>query len=1277
MTSKIRDIQVDDAITLDASYRMDARDRRLIDDEIRGTQQHVVDSLMSGSVGTSAILHADSDSVVPGDCLAVKGAFVTKASTASLTNAGAVAGVVKVAAAPNTRVYFAVGGTVPPTITGLSDGPSSTVRCNPTSGRLERVESYTEGDYPVGICNTDGGLAILLGSTSSSTVPFVTDTYTIAAGSPDITAGQVVCVSASIHDPPQIILAESEPISAAGISLGVSLEDGSVGEAIKVVIAGLVKNELTGLGDGKKSLVVVDSDGNLARKAGVSFQDYIVGTCDTKGNLTVKPLAPSLLEPTNVVRFGGTGNVGDHPLVNGYDQDTPIHTALDAVLEDGNGYSKVLYFPTLNNDEAATAQYDLQYPLRITSGNIKIKGDHKSRVNLRTTDFFGPSVFVCNTLNLPLTDPLVDPYSGEPVGRGWELGPDSLGGNSSRALLYISDSIGCQYLNGLSAFTIEFFFKMTTTYSGNELKCIVASAGQLSDFDNTEFNHCAFSFLALGHDIYGTANQLQFNLTTSDGTYTITDPGSMAEGVLYHIAASYDGSTVRLFRSTPGSSVSSPVASSAATGSVEQLEYEATAIGRYPFGAYGRNIFADAPESIIHGIRIQNNAKYTGSSFTSPTTTWWSLDGTNNIFTLNYDSFYKDDMPKGYHGTNMANTFIAPIGGHSAFENGVGFVAEDIFFGGPLHIHASINTVLNNCGFGGFPHGLVLEEGCYVSKTDGLNFQCGSTNQCDLLEVGSASSHHKKIETNGAYCPIALISCTSQIEDIYVSNWGTGPGIQLEGQIECVNALVLGEGRTEIAECAMLVGGGRSGLQCILKNCNLSNRYDDEAGTHGGVQIQFSGGANHSVIGGALETEPDCTQLVSFRNDCNLVTFYDVQRNYASVPGPAPWTTELTTPIIVYPSESIGVGTAQFTTDDDFTLDAETFTNNAIVIEENPEDPLSDTRYLLLPTWGGSNNAWERTFVNAASYPVILKATDSVGATVTLDVNKHVTVLCTAHNIIPIMDSQVLWANDLAGSTDSSQQVVALTGHADPSPVAGRDLNLEGSPADNATYVRTTSARLVWDRASVNPGLYVEDVETGTDTAPSTFVVEGQAADPDTEVSTVGGPVQLVGGKGAGSAPHGFSGLNSGAYDILVSEELGRNIATCPRAEFAAEGGGTEHRIYSGSMGGTTTTSTSADQTIATIAIPTYITASWGIVVRVTERVGNTQTEMGMVAQVAHWNGSSFAAGSGSDGIATDLSANSLSLKAQISSGNLVIKLTPVSSSSTTHSVSFEMQAIQ
>lgn len=164
MSSKIlTEREVDDPIVQGASFRYNKPDRAYLDEQVRGTQRHVVDNLISGFVATWYTLSENSAGVEVGDivCLAgssVSAYFVTRATPSALAEAGRALGIVLTAASPTTDVRVAIVGVLPPSITGLVPGDNRAVRVS-SGARCETVAGFSSGDFPVGYQDSAANLS--------------------------------------------------------------------------------------------------------------------------------------------------------------------------------------------------------------------------------------------------------------------------------------------------------------------------------------------------------------------------------------------------------------------------------------------------------------------------------------------------------------------------------------------------------------------------------------------------------------------------------------------------------------------------------------------------------------------------------------------------------------------------------------------------------------------------------------------------------------------------------------------------------------------------------------------------------------------------------------------------------------------------------------------------------------------------------------------------------------------------------------------------------------
>jgi hypothetical protein len=110
--------------------------------------------------------------------------------------------------------------------------------------------------------------------------------YNLSTNSPEVTQGHVVCVDPETGLPTK---ATPESLGRARAVLGVVVTEGKPGEAISVAETGLVRKEVTLLNGGPSATVIVDAQARCARAPLPWGGEYVVGICDTAGNLTVQP----------------------------------------------------------------------------------------------------------------------------------------------------------------------------------------------------------------------------------------------------------------------------------------------------------------------------------------------------------------------------------------------------------------------------------------------------------------------------------------------------------------------------------------------------------------------------------------------------------------------------------------------------------------------------------------------------------------------------------------------------------------------------------------------------------------------------------------------------------------------------------------------------------------------------------------------------------------------------------------------------------------------------
>jgi hypothetical protein len=176
-------------------------------------------------------------------------------------------------------------------------------------------------------------------------------------------------------------------------------------------------------------------------------------------------------------------------------------------------------------------------------------------------------------------------------------------------------------MNGLAALTVECFYQ--SSFASYPSVALCASSGRWMPSDPTTSAFILYS--ANG------AAAFTINLATS-GVVTISG-GTIADNTVHHVAASYDGATVRLFVD------GTMVASHAGTGTLVQATMEHVTLGA-PLTSPAEGTLSNSyvgPRGTIDSLRISNSAKYT-ANFTAPNAKLTN-DG-NTLALMNFDQQY-------------------------------------------------------------------------------------------------------------------------------------------------------------------------------------------------------------------------------------------------------------------------------------------------------------------------------------------------------------------------------------------------------------------------------------------------------------------------------------------------------------------------------------------------------------------------------------------------------------------------------------------------------------
>jgi hypothetical protein len=356
--------------------------------------------------------------------------------------------------------------------------------------------------------------------------------------------------------------------------------------------------------------------------------------------------------------------------------------------------------------------------------------------------WFGSWLAVTGTATQYVTGGVMN-FNGTALVTGGGSALQQTSATSNNAFINISDCPVCAALNGISQFAVEFWFK-PTSITGQQLS---SSSGQLGSGDTF---HRAY-------DIYmDSGGQLHFLLNVAGTTYTITSGATvLSSGTTYHIAGTYDGSTVRLF--IAGTSVGTPAS---ASGTITQKVYESVHLGcdaaadlydgcggAGPFEQYGFY-------GTLDNFRLSNTARYT-SNFT-PRTTKWGTPDANTLaqftFQTQFDSLWTQGGNAAVGAPILVNFPIhrndfCPGGAQTTKITGVGFTLGNEYF------NSGIGVTLRDIGVGRVAmndNGIMVGRGCnFDSSFEDFWFAGGPANNRYSFYDGTGIAHFEKFSLNG------------------------------------------------------------------------------------------------------------------------------------------------------------------------------------------------------------------------------------------------------------------------------------------------------------------------------------------------------------------------------------------------------------------------------------------------------------------------------------------------------------------------------------------------
>jgi hypothetical protein len=490
----------------------------------------------------------------------------------------------------------------------------------------------------------------------------------------------------------------------------------------------------------------------------------------------------------NVKAYGAVGD--------GVADDTAaIQAALDAVGVTGLGGT--VFLPP--------GRYGLSVPLRMRYSCVRLRGSSGAYFST------GTELFSLTGAAFPLLDivsaltPRADlTFGAALVGSGNSLAVAGDLAQNSATWIDFRDAAAMD-VDGLAAFTAECFFRQTglpRSYYGSLLAC----GGQRSSHDPV---HTTFDLVT------DQARVLTAHLNVGGVLRTVSSAaGTVLDNTTYHVALTYDGTTVRLFLGIAGGSATM-VASVAATGTVTQTPSENGSIGVYRQTWPHGDAFTSTIDGRIDSIRFSNVARYT-APYTAPNARLTNASGT--LLLENFDDETIDwsivqtslgpaYLPKYYvpQGYFLSHVEVGDLSLMAA--NGMGIHAsgavESYFHdlmvtGGVWGLHA-----WNNCFLSSF-HRIKLASSGPHSRVGLAAY--GAAGICNLAQIKAQAYEYGLVctEASGSLrdswlngncrVPVFVRNSTLSIDTLYVSNEDvTDPKIEAALWLaDCVEVAVRG-----------------------------------------------------------------------------------------------------------------------------------------------------------------------------------------------------------------------------------------------------------------------------------------------------------------------------------------------------------------------------------------------------------------------------------------------------------------------------------------------------
>jgi hypothetical protein len=319
-----------------------------------------------------------------------------------------------------------------------------------------------------------------------------------------------------------------------------------------------------------------------------------------------------------------------------------------------------------------------------------------------TQSYDGPSVIIeaPNSNNITLAAPIVGS-----TGNSY-----SMNGNSNGNIeLNLRDTAQMNW-NGLSAFTVEGFLKITATAPFDSF-FVLAQGGAAGHPEGGMFQS---TLSPLTNGIGSGANAIctfGIGLTSSNQiggfaavggtTFRLASTTTVSINTVYYVALQYDGANIKLWLTPPGAALGTPVATQAATGTVTMTPFEDISMPGINDGFHAfLNEQPVSPTGFAQSWRFSNASRGYTNTTTAPNANLAS-DGNASLL-LNFPSkctsigqanCSPDNMVEGVSGAIGQNVYLPVHGGNEANSVNAASIHDLYLNGGGIYSNWCVNCV--------------------------------------------------------------------------------------------------------------------------------------------------------------------------------------------------------------------------------------------------------------------------------------------------------------------------------------------------------------------------------------------------------------------------------------------------------------------------------------------------------------------------------------------------------------------------------------------------------